>query len=202
MKKSVIITGILLYTTALLSFSQQPPGKGKFSNFTEGGVLIGNSQDEKKAPFVFHSSMNYGLSKNLSAGIGVGVEFLRETYLPVTANVMYRFRKDKALFPFIRFRAGYQVALESTTTTFDNYYAPSLPTYLNYVPYYPTVDKLNAKGGWMLDPSVGVIVYTRAGLGFSLAAGYRYQKLKYTGENDYIFWAEYNRLLLTFGITF
>jgi len=203
MKKSIILTSILLCTTALLSFSQQSPEKEKrkFTNFTEGGVLIGNSQDEKNAPFIFHSSMNYGLYKNLSAGVGVGVEFLRETYLPVTANAMYQFRKTNAIFPFIRLRAGYQVALESTTVTYNyNFYGPS---YLSsYYPYYPVMEKLNAKGGWMVDPSVGVIVYTRSGLGFSLSAGYRYQKLKYTGENDYILWAEYNRLLLTLGVTF
>jgi len=200
MKRSFILTGILLYTIVLPSFSQQPPGKGKFTNFTEGGVLLGNSQDEKKAPFIFNSAMNYGLFKNLSAGIGVGVEFLKETYLPLTANVMYQFRKDKAVFPFIRLRAGYQVALESAANM-DNYnYSLPLASYV--YPYYPTVTKLNAKGGWMFDPSVGVIVYTRPGLGISLAAGYRYQKLKYAGDNDYIFWTEYNRLILTLGITF
>jgi len=201
MKRSLILTGILLCTIVLHSFSQQSSGKRKFTNFTEGGVLLGNSQDEKKAPFIFNSAMNYGLYKNLSAGIGVGVEFLNETYLPVTANVMYQFRKDKALFPFIRLRAGYQVALESSTTI--NNYSYYLPPPVDYIyPYYPTETKLSAKGGWMFDPSVGVIVYTRPGLGISLAAGYRYQKLKYTGDNDYIFWTEYNRLMLTLGVTF
>jgi len=207
MKKSVILTGILLCAAALLSFSQQSieKEKGKFTNFTEGGVLIGNSQDEKNAPFIFHSSVNYELYNNLSAGIGVGAEFLRETYLPVTANVMYQFRKTSAVFPFLRLRAGYQVALESTTVTYNNIYWSSYllssSSYYPY-PYYPVVEKMNAKGGWMIDPSVGVTVYTRSGLGFSLSAGYRYQKLKYTGENDYILWAEYNRLLLTLGVTF
>ena len=204
MKKSFILTGIFIYIATLLSFSQQSAEKGKFTNYTEGGVLVGNSQDEKKAPFVFHSSVNYGLYKNLSAGVGVGVEFLRETYLPVTANVMYQFRKTDVIFPFIRIRTGYQVALESTTAIYNNYYyLPILSTSSSYYPgYYPTLEKLNAKGGWLIDPSVGVTVYTRARLGFSLSAGYRYQKLKYTSEDDYILWAEYNRLLLTLGITF
>jgi len=75
MKKTFILTGILLCATVLLSFSQQSPGKGKFINFTEGGVLVGNSQDENKAPFIFHSSLNYAFSRNLSAGLGVGAEF-------------------------------------------------------------------------------------------------------------------------------
>ena len=196
MKKSIIFTGILLCATVFLSFSQQAPGKGKLTNYTEGGALIGNSQDDKNAPFIFHSSLNYGFYKNLSAGLGVGVEFMNETYLPVTANVMYQFKKEKAVFPFVRLQAGYQVALESAMNG-NNYY---LQDYSNY--YYPTIETLSAKGGWMLDPSVGVVIFTRAGFGFTLAAGYRYQKLKYTGKNDYEFFTEYNRLALTFGITF
>ena len=199
MKKSFILTVVLLCTAVLLSFSQQAAEKGKFINFTEGGVLVGNSENDKKAPFIFHSSLNYVLYNNLSAGLGVGVEFLQETYLPVTANILYQFGKKKAVFPFVRFRTGYQVALESTTVinTYDYYWSSS---YRSYYPYSP--EKLNARGGWMIDPSVGIILYTQTGLGFSLAAGYRNQTLKYTGKDDYIFRAEYNRLTFTLGITF
>jgi len=202
MKKSFILTGILLCTTVLLSFSQSVPGGGKFINFTEGGALIGNSGNDDKDPFIFHSSMNYALSKNLSAGIGAGVEFLKETYLPVTANVLYQFRKDKSVFPFVRFQTGYQIALENNTALGNyNYY------YLNYLSYvypypYSSGEKLNAQGGWMINPSVGIIVYTQTGLGFTLAAGYRHQKLNYSGKDDYRFQVEYNRLSLTLGITF
>ena len=203
MKKTLILTGIFLYTTVFLTFSQHPPGKGKFTNFTEAGVLVGNSFDEKKAPFIFHSSLNYGLFKNLSAGVGIGFEFLKETYMPVTANVMYQFRKNNSIFPFLRLRTGYQVALENTTIVNIYDYWPSLSSlYYPYYPYYNTIEKLKAKGGWMFDPSVGITVYTRAGIGFSFAAGYRYQKLKYSVKDDYIIWTEYNRLMLTLGITF
>jgi len=186
MKKSFILTGILLCTSVLYSFSQQAVGKGKWVNYTEGGVLIGNSENEKKAPFIFRSSMNYEFYKNLSAGLGAGVEFLNETYLPVTANALYQFRKSKAVFPFVRFSTGYQVALESTTAINNYYYYPSFLSDIYYYPYpYQSWEKLKAKGGWLLEPSVGIILYTQAGIGFSLAAGYRHQKLKYTGENDY-----------------
>jgi hypothetical protein len=61
---------------------------------------------------------------------------------------------------------------------------------------------LDAKGGFMANPSVGVIIYTKPGLGISLAAGYRYQKLNYTGPDDYDLHIEYNRLSLTLGIIF
>ena len=207
MKKSFILTGILLCTTVLLSFSQQASGKGKIISYTEGGVLIGNSENENNAPFIFHSSLNYALCKNLSAGIGVGAEFLKETYLPVTANVLFQFRKNKAIFPFVKLQAGYQVALESTTVLDNyNYYyllsSSSLASSYYPYPYYLSGEKLKAQGGWMVNPSAGIIVYTPTGLGFSLAAGYRHQKLNYSGKDDYAFQVEYNRLSLTFGITF
>lgn len=199
MKKSFIFTGILLCTTTLLSFSQQPAEKGKLISWTEGGVLIGNSGNTKKAPFFFRSSLNYVLFKNFSAGLGVGAEFLDESYLPVTANAFYQFRKNKVVFPFIRFTAGYQVALENTMRTNYSVYYPS---YLNYAPTYSSSSKLKTQGGILFEPSAGIILYTKGGFGFVLSAGYRHQNLKYSGDNDYAFFTEYNRLLLGFGIIF
>jgi len=201
MKKSLLLITILLFTTVLLSFSQQPPVKGKFYNLTEGGVLVGNSKDEKKAPFIFHSSMNYYFHNNISTGIGIGLEYLSETYLPITANIMCQFKKENSVFPFFRLRTGYQIALESATVSYLYNYYPSLSSSYIYYPYY-AVERMDAKGGWMIDPMAGIVVYGKSGLGISIAAGYRYQKLKYTYENDYVLWKEYNRLILTLGITF
>ena len=200
MKKSFVFTGILLCTTTLLSFSQQPAEKGKLISWTEGGVLIGNSGNTKKAPGFFRSSLNYVLYKNFSAGLGVGAEFLDESYLPVTANAFYQFKKNKTVFPFIRFTAGYQVALENTIRINYSVYYPSLIS--DYAPTYSSLSKLKTQGGILFEPSAGVILYTKADWGFVLSAGYRHQKLKYTGDNDYAFFSEYNRLLLGFGIIF
>jgi hypothetical protein len=107
--------------------------------------------------------------------------------------------------PFVRLQAGYQVALESNTfrSDIDGRYYYSESSYY-WSGYYPeTSAKLNAKGGWMVHPSVGVTVYTSAGLGISLSAGYRYQQLTYKDNDDnYTLSVEYNRLSLTLGIIF
>jgi len=204
MKKSFIFTGILLFTTVLLSFSQQDAREGKWISYTEGGLLIGNSENNKKAPLIFRSSLNYEFHKNLFAGVGAGVEFLNETNLPVTANILYQFKKNKNIYPFVRLQTGYQVPLESTTSVYNNfsYYLYSSLSYLPYPSYYPSWEKLKARGGWLFEPSAGVIYYLQSGLGFSLSAGYRHHTLKYTGENDYKLFTEYNRLLLALGIIF
>jgi hypothetical protein len=132
--------------------------------------------------------------------VGVGVEFLKETCLPLTANLLYQFGDKKMITPFIRLQAGYQLPLESRTTIEGDYYVPSYSSVYWPEYYYPA--KLDAKGGFMANPSVGVMIYTKPGLGISLAAGYRYQKLNYQGENDYDLHIEYNRLSLTLGIIF
>ena len=201
MKKSILLATVLCIAT-FASFAQRPAEKGKLISYTEGGVLMGNPNNENKNPFIFHSSLNYAFHTNLSAGIGVGVEFFRETCLPVTANLLYQFGDKKVITPFVRLQAGYQVPLESHTYM-DNWY--SYPYYYSssvYLPRYYTFEKLSFKGGFMANPSAGIMIYTRSGLGISFAAGYRHQRLKYQDGEDYTLFIEHNRLSLTLGIIF
>ncbi|MDR1526273.1 MAG: hypothetical protein LBS46_01215 [Dysgonamonadaceae bacterium] len=202
LKKSLILASVFCIV-AMTSFAQRPSETGKWISYTEGGVLYGSPDNESKAPFIFHSSLNYAFHRNLSAGIGAGFEFMKETYLPVTANVLYQFGNKKVSTPFVRFQAGYQVPLESNTFMPDyTYYYNAFSSY--YPGYYPSVSsvQLDSKGGFMAHPSVGVIVYNSTGLGISLSAGYRYQQLTYQGANDYTLHIQYNRLSLTLGIIF
>jgi len=202
MKKSILLTSVVCCFT-LASFAQRPSETGKLISYTEGGALIGNPDNENEAPFIFHSSLNYAFHKNLSAGIGVGAEFLRETYLPVTANLLCQFGDKKAITPFVRLQAGYQLPLESNTYVDNSYYYDYYRLSSSYWPgYYQIPSKLKARGGFMVNPSVGVMVYTHSGLGVSMAAGYRHQKLSYPGGDDYVLHIEYNRLSLTLGIIF
>jgi hypothetical protein len=198
MKRLLILVGVFVCATVFTAFSQRPSETGKLISYTEFGELVGNPDNQNNAPFIFHSSLNYAFHKNLSAGLGFGVEFIEETHLPVTANLLYQFGDSKIITPFIRLLGGYQVALEDKMTInsqnyIDRYYSPG---------YYYNPKKLEAQGGFMANPSVGVIFYTKPGLGISLAAGYRYQQLNYKGSDDYKLYVEYNRLSLTLGIIF
>jgi hypothetical protein len=204
MKQIFYKIAIMLFASCVVasaSFARRQSKTGKLFSYTELGALCGNPNNENSAPFIFHSSLNYAFHKNLSAGIGAGLEFLKETYLPVTANVLYQFGEKKTITPFVRLQAGYQVALESNTGANDIPYNRSY-IYNDVIYYPPTSDKLDSKGGFMANPSVGVIVYTRVGLGVSLSAGYRYQRLTYRGNKDYSLHIEYNRLSLALGIIF
>ncbi|MDR2683171.1 MAG: hypothetical protein LBB64_04790, partial [Dysgonamonadaceae bacterium] len=118
LKKSFLLAGMCCIA-AIASFGQRPSGAGQWISYTEGGALCGNPDNENSAPFMFHSSLNYAFHRNLSAGVGAGVEFLKETYLPVTANLLYQIGDKKVITPFVRLQAGYQVALESNTFRSD-----------------------------------------------------------------------------------
>lgn len=85
----------------------------------EAGILAGNPDNKQSTPFIFHSSLNYLFQKNISVGAGIGVEFFKETCLPVTANLMYRFN-SKGLVPFVTLQAGYLIPIENKTTSYQN----------------------------------------------------------------------------------
>lgn len=194
--KTFILSILLGWGAVYLACAQEetPERKtGRLISYTEGGVLAGNSDNVNNTPFIFHSSLNYAFHPRLSAGLGAGVEFLKETHLPLTANVLYQFGNRPAVSPFVRFQTGYLFALENKT---------AYQTYYSYFGGLQSSAVMDARGGWLLNPSVGVIFYTKQRVGFALSAGYRYQKLHYAGKADYRIYAEYNRLSLTLGIIF
>ncbi|MDR2811135.1 MAG: hypothetical protein LBB84_11380 [Tannerellaceae bacterium] len=201
MRKTLLLSFLFGWGALHAVYAQEvvadPPKVDRIISFTEGGVLAGNSDNQNKAPFIFHSSLNYVLNKRLSAGLGAGVEFMKETHLPLTANIIYSLGNKAAVHPFVRFQGGYLIALESKTSTNSGYYTPLSSS---YYPYLST--EMEAKGGWLLNPSAGVIFYTKQKVGIALSVGYRHQKLNYTGKNDYRIQVEQNRLSLTLGLIF
>ncbi|MDR1331135.1 MAG: hypothetical protein LBK07_03440 [Tannerella sp.] len=198
MRKTLILTVLSSLVSVYVACAQDDETAerkaDRFVSFTEGGVLAGNSDNMNKTPFIFHSSLNYVFHRRLSAGLGAGVEFLKETHLPVTANVLYQFGNRAAVKPFVRFQTGYLIALESKMVSNSGYY-PS------YSSSYQAAN-MDARGGWLLQPSAGLIFYTKSKTGVALSAGYRHQKVQYAGTDDYRMYVDYNRLSLTLGIIF
>lgn len=172
----------------------------KWFNLTELGVLAGNNDNSQPAPLVFGTSFNRRLTKNLSAGAGVGAEFLKETYMPVTANVIYKLR-DSGFTPFAMLQAGYQVPIEDSRTA----YYKVVPDYISSDIWWPgqwpnTQSDLKAKGGFLVNPSFGLMKQSRQGTGWSLSFGYRFHRLKYTASDDYRLDVDFNRLSVKLGI--
>ncbi len=165
---------------------------------TSLGVLVGNSGNSQSAPFSFTASANYRIIDKLYAGVGLGAEFLDESYMPVFGQIQYKLR-DTKFTPFVNVQAGYQVALEDATRSqIISYYDYSS----SYYSYPQTNDKLNAQGGFLINPSIGFQRFTSDNFGWFFAFGYRYHQLNYSGDNGYKLESNYSRLSLKIGFIF
>jgi hypothetical protein len=180
-------------------FLEQDFTLSRFFYLADVGILAGNPDNSQSAPMVLGTSVNYTFLDNLSAGVGVGVEFLKETYLPLTANILYRLRESR-FTPFVMVQAGYQFPAEDSRqniqTVFPEFYSSSS---IWPGPWPVAMTELHARGGFMVNPSLGFISLARPGYGLSLAVGYRFHRLGYTAENDYRLDVDFNRLSVKFG---
>ena len=166
---------------------------------TSMGVLIGNSGNGQKAPFSFMTSFNYRVIDKLYLGAGLGTEFIDESYMPVFGQFQYRFR-DTKFTPFFNLQVGYQVAIEDgNRENYINYYSPSSSS---YYPNPQTSGKLNAEGGFMINPSFGFQRLTSENFGWFLSFGYRHHQLNYSGDNGYKLETNFSRLSLKIGFIF
>ncbi len=164
---------------------------------TEIGVLAGNSNNEQFAPFSFQGSANYSISKKLAMGLGAGLEFLQETHMPVFMNTEYSFRNTK-FSPYAFLQVGYAFPIEESR---EYYHIVPYYSYSSYWPY-PDAQELDAKGGVLINPGIGIKTMFTQNFGMTFSFGYRFSRLQYKGEGEYSLNADYNRLTLKLGIIF
>nr|WP_321377718.1 hypothetical protein [uncultured Bacteroides sp.] len=174
------------------------PSAKKFFNLTEIGLLIGNSDNKKDAPLVFRTSFDYNINKNFAAGLGLGIDFLNETYMPVTANVIYKFRNEK-YSPYIMLQGGYEIPIDDSQLAYNDIVPSSVISYNTY--YWSANKKLDPKGGFLFSPSMGLLVQLNSQFGLNMSVGYQYHRQHYTSSDNYKLDIDYNRLLVKLGIT-
>lgn len=166
--------------------------KKEISVKVEMGVLASNSDNDHASPFSLLNSVNFKITPKLSLGIGMGIEFLNETNMPLFATSEYRLKANKST-PYLFVKAGYSVSL-------DNEQKSNLP--INYR-YISAISELDAKGGWLANAGVGYAYTLNNNLVVSLALGYRYQQLNYKMDKyDYKMSIDYHRLSIYLGVTF
>ena len=179
-----------------------PFRKGYF-NLTELGVLAGNSSNATKAPFTLTNVNSWYFAKGFSTGLGVGVELSNETYLPVVADFRYYFQNRRPL-PFISLQAGYSFALggsySQTIYAIDDIrVSPAIwpgpvPTYTN--------DPVSARGGFLINPAIGIQTPINENFAMTFSAGYRWMRHSYGRTEDYRIDIDYRRLTLKIGLQF
>ena len=170
----------------------------RFFSYNEWGILVGNSDNNVKTPVMFHTSFNYTVLPDFSIGVGTGVEIYNETYLPVFANLMYKFSGDKRISPYVMLQGGYEIPIEGTRMKYADIGIPSWNSI-----WYPTQTlDMKAKGGFLIGPSVGFTYRMSEGFAMGLSVGYRHHSLRYTADDDYSMRVNYNRLSIKLGFIF
>ncbi len=179
------------------------PQKSGYFNLTEIGVLAGNSANYKKDPFAFLNISSWKFEKGFSTGIGVGVEFFNETYLPVVADFRYFIRNSGAI-PFVSLQGGYSIPLGGTYSQQVYYSSPVDWNSLIYRPPtpIPTTQDISARGGWLLNPAIGIQSAINENLALTFSAGYRIMRHRYGKNDTYKLDVDYNRLSLKVGLLF
>lgn len=202
MRKATLI--LLIWLTVIAGSAGQqitpPPASNLhtfngYFNITDLGLLIGSPENAHPAPFSFMTVNGFHLTKQLSAGVGLGVEFLSGSYLPVFLDARYYVRNTN-FSPFFYFQAGYTIPLDDD---FYNGYGWMVDAIW---PYNYTVLDYKALGGWMFNPGFGIRNMFSDNFGLVFSVGYRNQRLFYRADNDHRLLADYNRLVLKIGILF
>lgn len=164
---------------------------------TSMGVLVGNSGNNQSAPFAFSSSFNYRLTDKFYLGAGLGAEFFDEAYMPAFVQFLYKFRENK-FTPFLNLQLGYQVPLEDARRNQSGVYYD----YSSYYPYPQSNQKLEAEGGFLVNPAIGFQRFTSDNFGWFFSFGYRYHQLNYSGTEGYKLETNFSRLSLKIGFIF
>jgi hypothetical protein len=170
-----------------------------FFNLIEAGILIGNSNDKYAAQPSLMNISGWKFKSGLSVGVGAGVEFLSEMYVPVVADFRYSL-KGKGLHPFIGIQGGYSFAITKPDSI--RIYYMELDNSFGFAPYPGVNLNVNAKGGFLLNPFIGISTTLNKKMAFTYSVGYRIMRLHYIRADDYKFDTSFNRLVLKIGLIF
>lgn len=88
-----------------------PAGPAGFVNITEPGLLFGSGNNEKNSIFSILMTNGYGFRNNVTAGLGLGLEFFEQTQLPVFIDLRW-ILTDRSIAPVLMLKGGYSFMLE------------------------------------------------------------------------------------------
>ncbi len=166
-----------------------PPGfyldKG-FINYTTLGLLVGNGNNNKQAPFSLMMTNSYLFANRISLGGGFGLEFFEESMLPVYLDLKYHFNNRK-ISPYTSLKTGYSFSLDKKRTSDD---------YWNY--------EQKCLGGYLVNAEMGMTINLQSYNALIFSFGYRHQLLSYIQDYPYEIKTGqyYNRFSIRFGFVF
>ncbi len=165
-----------------------------YFNLTEAGILTGNSANSNKSPFSLINISGWQFKNHFSAGVGAGIEFLKETYLPVVADFRYSLNRQ-GTNPFFGIQGGYSFALDKPNGIYSNLLIPTSPGFNS-----GSNLEMDAKGGLLLNPCFGICTPLGNNMALTFSAGYRMMRNRYSRSDGYKIDIDYNRLSLKIGL--
>lgn len=186
---SIIITQ---NNTDIQVVKQVPDG---LFNVTTIGVLSGSSQNRQVAPFSFQSLMLYQFDEHIAAGLGLGVDFLEETYLPLVVDFRYYLRGTR-FSPFVFAQTGYSIPTDKSASQ------DIINDHYNIWQGYPQSEDVEPRGGFQMNPGFGIRHMFHREFGLEISFSYRYQRLNYQYNSSTRLEMDYTRLNIRIGILF
>jgi len=165
-----------------------------YYNITDMGLLIGAPGNSNTAPFSFQTINGWHVTEQFSTGLGVGVEFLSGSYMPITLDARYYVRNTN-FSPFFFINGGYALPLDDKSQS--GYYYDEVWRDGQY-----EYDLFQARGGWLVNPGFGIRSMFSDNFGLTFSVGYRFERLYYKSEKGRGRITDYNRLALRIGIIF
>jgi hypothetical protein len=158
----------------------------------EAGVLIGSQSSSYRAPFSFNFLANVTTKTQNIFGVGSGVEYLGQPFMPIFFEYKYLFSTRKST-PFIFFRGGSLFHLNGDASNNDNIYNN------------PYESKFDYRGGGSFTIGTGISWAYEDSESY-LSFAYRNAHTSYT-QKDYnsqavTYRSSYNRLEIKFGFRF
>lgn len=178
-----------------LGLVEEPNTFTGYFNLTDIGVLIGSPANTRVAPFSLITVNGFHITEQISAGLGIGLEFPTGSYMPIVLDGRYYLRNE-SFSPYFSFYGGYALPLDD-----DGYYGWYGYDIISSW-YDPGYNNLTARGGWLINPGFGFRHMFGPNFGVVFGIGYRFQRLYYTGEKDRQVITDFSRLSLKLGITF
>lgn len=152
-----------------------------YYNYSSMGMLMGSTSNEKQAQFSILSEHNYKINSYVAFGLTTGVELLKETTVPMAANMKIFCPLNKQDL-YLGITGGYNFSVENPEPGYISSYT----------------------GGLLFNVEIGTIVPLSQNNAFFIALGYRYNELHYklnwywenSTERTYYF----NRISIRLGI--
>lgn len=157
-----------------------------YFNHTDLGFLIGSGNNDRNVIFSIQMVNGYKFGRKYFPGIGAGIEFYDQAYVPVYGDFKY-FLSRHRVSPFLKSSLGYSIPIEDPPEQWGS--------------------RTDNRGGILYSAGFGTSIRTGGASALVISLDYRFQSLKsvYTEDwNDEVLNLEkqLNRVSLRIGFMF